>query len=141
MLSPIVLVVGRPSGLPHFSLDAGPHNTYNVDIVAELLGAFEQAVLLTIWRLGEEAYGRAILRGVQTALNREVAAGAVYATLDRLEEKTLCESRLEEGTQVRAGRMRRYYRLTAAGVKAMNESKAALEQMWRAATWPLESGL
>jgi hypothetical protein len=41
---------------------------------------------------------------------------------------------------VRAGRVRRYYHLTASGIKAMNESKAALEQMWRGAKWPLESG-
>ena len=107
--------------------------------MAELLGAFEQAVLLAVWSLAEEAYGRAILRGVQTALDREVAAGAVYATLDRLEQKTFIASRVEEGTPVRAGRIRRYYRLTAAGIKALNESKAALEQMWQGAKWPLGS--
>jgi PadR family transcriptional regulator PadR len=107
--------------------------------VADLLGAFEQAVLLTVWNLAEEAYGRSILRGVQSALNRQASAGAVYATLDRLEQKHLIISRLEEGSPARAGRARRYYRLTAAGIKALNESKAALEQMWRGAKWPLES--
>lgn len=107
--------------------------------MAELLGAFEQAVLLAVWRLADEAYGRAILRGAQLALQREVAAGAVYATLDRLEQKKLMDSRIEEGTPVRAGRARRYYRLTASGVKALNESKAALENMWRGAKWPLEA--
>ncbi|HTA41162.1 MAG TPA: helix-turn-helix transcriptional regulator [Bryobacteraceae bacterium] len=106
--------------------------------MAELLGAFEQAVLLAVWRLADEAYGRAILRGVQSALQREVAAGAVYATLDRLEQKKLIDSHVEEGTPVRAGRVRRYYRLTVPGVKALNESKAALENMWRGAKWPLE---
>jgi PadR family transcriptional regulator, regulatory protein PadR len=114
-------------------------HAYNVDIVAELLGAFEQAVLLAVWNMAEEAYGRAILRGAQSALDRQVVAGAVYATLDRLEQRGLLASRLEEGTPVRAGRVRRYYRLTAAGIKALNESKAALEQMWRGAKWPLES--
>jgi PadR family transcriptional regulator PadR len=106
--------------------------------VAELLGAFEQAVLLTVWGLAEEAYGRAILRGVQSALNRQIAAGAVYATLDRLEQKGFIDSHEEKGTPVRAGRLRRYYRLTAAGVKALNESRAALQQIWRGAKWPLE---
>ena len=107
--------------------------------MADFLGAFEQAVLLAVWRLAEAAYGREILRGVQSALDREVAAGAVYATLDRLEQKALIASRLAEGTPVRGGRVRRYYRVTAGGVKALNESKAALEQMWRGAKWPLES--
>lgn len=107
--------------------------------MAELLGAFEQAVLLAIWKLAEEAYGRGILRGVQSSLDREVAAGAVYATLDRLEQKNLITSRLEDGTPVRAGRVRRYYRVTAAGIAALNESRAAMQQMWRGAKWPLES--
>ncbi len=106
--------------------------------MAELLGAFEQAVLLTVVKLADDAYGRGILRDVQVRLNREVAAGAIYATLDRLEQKGLISSRLDEGTPVRGGRARRYYRLTAAGVNAMNESKAALDQMWRGTKWPLE---
>jgi PadR family transcriptional regulator, regulatory protein PadR len=123
----------------HIFIDLLFGNAYNVDIVADLLGAFEQAVLLTIWSLAEEAYGRAILRGVQSALDRQVAAGAVYATLDRLEQRGLIASRLEAGTAVRAGRARRYYRLTAPGIKAVNESRAALENVWRVAKWPLES--
>ncbi len=107
--------------------------------MAELLGAFEQAVLLTVMKLAEDAYGRGILRDVQVRLNRAVAAGAIYATLDRLEQKRLISSRLAEGTPVRGGRARRYYRLTAAGVNAMNESKAALDRMWRGAKWPLKA--
>jgi DNA-binding PadR family transcriptional regulator len=121
------------------AIDIFPRNTYNVDIMADLLGAFEQSILLAVWTLAQEAYGRAILRGVQSALERQVAAGAVYATLDRLEQKGFIASRLEEGTPVRAGRARRYYRLTAAGIKALNESRAALEHMWQTANWPLES--
>ncbi len=107
--------------------------------MAELLGAFEQAVLLAVWRLVDEAYGRSILRGVQSALDRQIAAGAVYATLDRLEQKKLVDSRLEEGTAARAGRARRYYRLTARGINALNESKSTLEHLWRGAKWPLGS--
>lgn len=107
--------------------------------MAELLGAFEQAVLLAIWKLVDEAYGRSILRGVQSALNREIAAGAVYATLDRLEQKKLVDSRLEEGTAIRAGRARRYYVLTAQGINALNESKATLEHLWQGANWPVGS--
>ncbi|HEV2701276.1 MAG TPA: helix-turn-helix transcriptional regulator [Steroidobacteraceae bacterium] len=107
--------------------------------MADLLGAFEQAVLLSVWNLPGQAYGRAILRGTQAVLDREAAAGAVYATLDRLEEKGLVTSQVEAGTAVRSGRPRRFYRLTALGVRSLNDSKAALEQMWRGAKWPLES--
>jgi len=107
--------------------------------MSELLGVFEQAVLLAVLKLADEAYGRSILRGVQTGLDREVAAGAVYATLDRLEQKGLIASRLEEGTAVRGGRARRFYTITALGVRSLHESKAALKQMWRGAKLPAEA--
>ena len=60
--------------------------------MALVLGSFEQAVLLAIVRLRDEAYGRAILKGVEERLERDGRAGAVHATLDRLEQKGLLSS-------------------------------------------------
>jgi DNA-binding PadR family transcriptional regulator len=105
--------------------------------MADALGAFEQAVLITIIRLGDEAYGRAILKDVQERLGREVAPGAVHATLDRLERKRLLSSRLGSGTPVRAGRARRYYRLKPDGLHALNDARAAVDNIWRGLKWPL----
>ena len=79
--------------------------------MAEILGTFEQAVLLAIIRLADEAYGRAILKEAATRLGREVAPGAVQATLERLENKGLISSQLGSGTPIRAGRPRRFYRV------------------------------
>jgi len=98
--------------------------------MAELLGTFEQSVLLSIFGLGAEAYGRAILSRVQDTLGREVAAGAVYATLERLETRGLVKSHLEAGTPVRGGRARRYYSLAAEGQRALGETRRALTAMW-----------
>jgi DNA-binding PadR family transcriptional regulator len=106
--------------------------------MAAVLGAFEQAVLLAIVRLGDEAYGRAILKAVQARLERDVAAGAVHATLERLENKRLVSSRLGPGTPVRAGRARRYYRLQPCGVRALNDARAAVDNIWHGLTWPLK---
>jgi PadR family transcriptional regulator PadR len=105
--------------------------------MADVLGAFEQAVLLAIVRLRDEAYGRAILKEVQARLERNVAAGAVHATLDRLEKKRLLASKLGSGTPVRAGRARRYYRLLPAGVTALNDARSAVDNIWRGLKWPL----
>jgi DNA-binding PadR family transcriptional regulator len=105
--------------------------------MADALGAFEQAVLITTIRLGDEAYGRAILKDVQERLDRDVAPGAVHVTLDRLEKKRLLSSKLGTGTPVRAGRARRYYRLTPAGVRALNDARAAVDNIWRGLKWPL----
>jgi PadR family transcriptional regulator len=106
--------------------------------MADMLGAFEQAVLLAVVRLGDDAYGRAILKEVQERLDRDVAAGAVHATLDRLERKRLLASSLGSGTPVRAGRPRRYYRLQPAGVKALNDARAAVDTLWHGLRWPLK---
>jgi len=105
--------------------------------MADILGGFEQAVLLTLVNLGKDAYGRAIIKEAAASLKRDVAAGAVYATLDRLENKGLISSSLSSGTPARDGRARRYFKLTAAGIQALNESKTALENLWRNAAWPV----
>jgi PadR family transcriptional regulator PadR len=105
--------------------------------MALVLGSFEQAVLMAIVRLRDDAYGRAILKGVEERLQRDVAPGAVHATLDRLEKKGLLFSRLGSGTPVRAGRARRYYRLKPAGLRALNDARAAMDHIWRGLRWPL----
>jgi DNA-binding PadR family transcriptional regulator len=106
--------------------------------MADVLGAFEQAVLLAIVRLRDDAYGRAILKEVQERLGRNVAAGAAHATLERLEHKGLVGSRLGSGTPIRAGRPRRYYRLQPRGARALNEARAVAETLWRGLRWPLK---
>ena len=106
--------------------------------MADVLGAFEQAVLLAIIRLRTDAYGRAILKEVQVRLDRDVAPGAVHATLERLERKRLVASRLEDGTPIRAGRARRFYRLRPAGLRALNDARSAVENLWDGLKWPLK---
>ena len=121
------------------TLDKSSVDVYIVDM-AELLGTFEQIILLAVLGLGEEAYGRAVLRSVQVALQdeRSISAGAVYATLDRVEAKGLLSSRVEEGTPARGGRARRFYRLTEAGASALTDARRTLEKMWHGKSWPLE---
>ena len=105
--------------------------------MADILGAFEQAVLLAVVRLGEEAYGRAILNEVRIRLDRDVAPGAVHATLERLESKGLLRSHLGTGTPIRAGRARRYYRVQPSGIRALNNARAAVDSLWAGLSWPL----
>jgi DNA-binding PadR family transcriptional regulator len=104
--------------------------------MADLLGTFEQAVLLTILRLGDEAYGRAILSDVHEVLRRSVSAGSVYTTLDRLEARGLVNSRLAEGTPGRGGRARRYYMVAAKGVGDLNDARTTLTAMWASVQLP-----
>lgn len=106
--------------------------------MAELLGTFEQAVLLTILRLGDEAYGRAILSTAQETLQRSVSAGSIYTTLDRLEARGLVGSKLAEGTPARGGRARRYYTVEAEGRRALSDARKTLTAMWANVQLPVE---
>src|SRR5260370_41965114 len=106
--------------------------------MSELIGQFEQTVLLALIRLGKDAYGRAVLNEIQLRLNRDVSAGAVYATLERLEAKGLAASKLAPGTAIRGGRARRYFVSTGAGVRALNGAKSTTDRLWQGLTWPLE---
>ena len=105
--------------------------------MADVIGPFEQAVLVALIHLGKDAYGRAILNEIQVRLRRDVSAGAVYATLERLESKGLATSRLAPGTAIRGGRARRYFVPTGAGIRALNVAKSATDSLWHGLTWPL----
>ncbi|MEW6323612.1 MAG: helix-turn-helix transcriptional regulator [Acidobacteriota bacterium] len=95
----------------------------------DFLGEFEQLVLLALLRLGEDAYGMAVRREIADRAGRDVAIGAVYATLDRLEQKGLVRSWTAAATDDRAGRPRRCFRITGEGGRALDRSQRALRQM------------
>ncbi len=109
------------------------------------LGQFEQLVLTAILKLADDAYGVTIHRGAEELMApRTCQLGAVYATLDRLEDKGLIESWLSEPTAQRGGRSRRHYRLSAEGADALREAAAtskrlyeAVEQRWGDKPWSL----
>lgn len=95
------------------------------------LGEFELLVLLAVLQAGEDANGSAILRELQERSGRDVARGALYVTLDRLEAKGLLASTTEAGTPVRGGRPRRFYKVRSAGRQALRTSLESLARMQR----------
>ena len=106
--------------------------------MADVLGVFEQAVLVAVVHQRGEGYGRTIHKEAQGRLGREVTASAVYATLDRLEAKGLATSREGEATPERGGRAKRHFSVTAAGVRALSEARQATAGIWRGVTLPLK---
>lgn len=99
------------------------------------LGAFEEHVLLAVLRTADAAYGMNVRREIEGVAGRDVAIGAVYATLDRLEAKGLVESiRTADGE-----RSRRVFAVTAEGVRALAESRAMRERLWRGVELPATS--
>src|SRR5512137_2778563 len=96
----------------------------------EYLGEFEQIVLLAVLRLGKNAYGVTILEEIEQRTGRSVMIGAVYATLDRLENKRYISSRVGSPTPERGGRAKRFFRVTAQGSAALERSRKILQNMW-----------
>jgi PadR family transcriptional regulator PadR len=91
------------------------------------LGVLEEQILVAVLRTREEAYGMQVRREIERVIERDLAIGAVYATLDRLEAKALVTSRrvMSEGAS------RRIFRLTPAGARALSETRAMRERLWR----------
>ena len=93
------------------------------------LGEFEQLVLLALARQGTDAYGVSVCQDITDRTGRDVSLGAVYKTLERLEDKGLIQSRVGEPTAERGGRRKKHYKLMAAGQRALRQSLAALRNM------------
>jgi PadR family transcriptional regulator PadR len=95
----------------------------------EYLGQFEEILLLAILHLGEQAYGARVRQAVEAAMEKSVAIGAVYTTLDRLERKGYVSSWQGESTPERGGRAKRYFRLEGAGERALKDTREARERL------------
>ena len=95
------------------------------------LGEFEQSVMLAIAHLREDAYGVAIRREIESRTRRDVAVGALYTALDRLERKGYVSSRMSDPTPERGGRSKRYFRILASGMRALRGSRDRLARMWQ----------
>ena len=97
------------------------------------LGHFEQLVITAILSLREEAYGVTIHAKVaELARPKTVSLGAIYVTLDRLEDKGMVSSWLSDPTPERGGRAKRYYRVEALGERALQESAITARRIWEA---------
>ena len=93
------------------------------------LGEFEHIVVLALLRLSDQAYGVTVRQEIEVRTGREVSIGAVYATLARLETKGFVRSYLGDPTPERGGRSKRFFRVTAKGLAAVNRTHRALQSM------------
>lgn len=95
----------------------------------DYLGEFEHIIVLALLRLEDRAYGVTVRQEIQFRIKRDVSIGAVYATLDRLERKGYVKSHRGDPTPERGGRSKRFFRVTAKGIAAVNRAQHALQSM------------
>jgi PadR family transcriptional regulator, regulatory protein PadR len=91
------------------------------------LGMLEEQVLVAVLRGGEEAFGMEVRREIERVTGRDIAIGAVYSTLDRLEAKELVRSR----RVLIDGASRRVFTLTRAGARGLADTRAMRERLWK----------
>ena len=91
------------------------------------LGEFEHLVLLAVLRVGEDAYAVPVRAEIESRAGRAVCRGALYTTLDRLEQKGLLRSRLGDPLPERGGRARRYYTVSPRGLAGLRAARESID--------------
>ena len=90
------------------------------------LGVLEEQIVVAVLRTHDEAYGMNVRREIERITGRELAIGAVYATLDRLEAKGLVTSGRTHGD----GASRRIFAVSPVGARALAETRSMRERLW-----------
>jgi DNA-binding PadR family transcriptional regulator len=94
------------------------------------VGQFEQLVLTAVLTLETNAYGVTIHKKVEElSAPKSVTLGAIYVTLDRLEDKGFLSSWLTEPTAERGGRAKRCYKVEPGGQQALKDAMRTARRM------------
>ena len=97
----------------------------------ERLGEFEELLLLVVWALGDDTYAVPIQLHLERTTGRRATMGAIYAALDRIEQKGLVRSMMGAPTAERGGKRKRHYAITPAGRGMVRDLRSARERLWR----------
>lgn len=96
----------------------------------KFLSRQEELLLLSIWKMGRDAYGVTIRQHVTGMSGKYWSIGAVYDVLDRLTRKGLVSTMTSEPVKARGGKSKRYYRITKQGYKALEEVRSLERKIW-----------
>jgi PadR family transcriptional regulator PadR len=105
----------------------------------EILTKLEELVLIAVLRLKDKAYGISIFKYIVDLTGKEVSVSSVYFPLERMVRKGYLQTTKGEPTPQRGGMSKRYYKLTKAGVKALQENRSLHETVWKGVSEILKS--
>jgi PadR family transcriptional regulator PadR len=95
-----------------------------------LLTRMEEIILISIWRLKNNAYGITIREEVAKATGKDWTLGAIYPFLSRLHQGGYVLTVTGHATKERGGRHKILYRLTDTGREALAEVQQVHERTW-----------
>jgi len=94
------------------------------------LGEFEELVLLIVATLDGDAYGVNITHEIADKTGRDARLNQVHASLHRLEEKGMINSKMSKPTAERGGRRKRLFKITAYGRQTLSEIQSIRTNLW-----------
>jgi PadR family transcriptional regulator, regulatory protein PadR len=137
-----IFILDEPHAWPPFgraTLDGAWANLYSLremrirGATSQVMGDLERAVLLAMVHLRGEGYAVSIADEIERRSRKAPSLGAIYGTLDRLQNKGFVSSRFGEPTPERGGKRKRLYKAEAAGVRVLREQRALDNRMWAGA--------
>ncbi len=96
----------------------------------EMLTKLEELILLSVLKLGEDAYGTTIYKYLKELTGKKLSLGGVYFPLDRLTKRGYLTSYSGTSTPERRGLSKRYYRISPRGVSALTEIDRVNRVLW-----------
>jgi PadR family transcriptional regulator PadR len=90
----------------------------------------EEFILLSIWRLGANAYGVTIRDQLKEVTGKTWAYGALFVMLSRLEKKGYLTSSFTDPLPQRGGKSRRIFQLSEMGIQSLEEVRKVQESVW-----------
>jgi PadR family transcriptional regulator, regulatory protein PadR len=96
----------------------------------ELITRLEEIILISIWRLKNNAYGVTINKEVSERSRKKYSMGALYFTLDQLARKGFLVKREGDPTPKRGGKRKIFYEITPDGEKALQHSLEMHDSLW-----------
>jgi len=95
-----------------------------------LLSRSEELVLLTVWKLKDDASCLPIREHLTSMTGKNWSLGSIFDPLDRLERKGHLRSTMTEPANFRGGRSKRIYRITSYGKRVLAEMSEIQAAMW-----------
>ena len=95
------------------------------------LTKLEEILLLSIWRLKENAYGITIREEMSRVTGRVLSFGALYVSLDKLVKKGYAVKTPGNPTPERGGRSKNYYCLSKSGLESLQLSREINTKLWK----------
>jgi len=98
--------------------------------MSESITGAELMILSAIVRLDENAYGVPIVKELERH-GRRIGVATVYVALGRLETKGMVTSVTGDSTPERGGRAKRYFQVTAKGIREVRAMQRTLDRLWQ----------